>query len=324
MTGTGAGRRRSLPVVIGACGCAALLVLVVGLGIGYLAWEDRSADQPAASGSPSSGAAPAPETESARPFVVLTARDGDELTPEENLEVLRTSPLTGGHLPEVAECPLPTITAAPTAAELQAFLDAGTACYAGLWAQAMSDRNLPWSTPRVEVFAWPQIPTGSACEAPLFEQTSPLMCHLDGVLYWPLGAGHLSALAAEADLPAAYLADLSRALMDAVGWQSSISFYALHYLEASAEDDPARLDAARRYGLQRQCLATTAMLQLPEELHPSDDLWAIFLDEGTWPPEPPASIPAAAVVHWVLVARSTDGALSPCNSWTAYSTDINS
>jgi len=56
---TGPGHRRSLPMIIGACGCTAVLVLVVALGIGYLAWEGRGADQPAASDRPSSRSASA-------------------------------------------------------------------------------------------------------------------------------------------------------------------------------------------------------------------------------------------------------------------------
>src|SRR5699024_12020448 len=81
--------------------------------------------------------------------------------------VLEDNPLTDGSLPALGSCDLPETPVEHSAEELQAVLDAAGDCLNQLWATASSDRGLPWHSPEIVVYSWPDVPT-SSCEEDTF------------------------------------------------------------------------------------------------------------------------------------------------------------
>lgn len=327
-SGPPAPKKRPWLLVAGALGCVALLVLVVAGGIGFLAWRSWTPDPTAgpettssASTDPS-GSAPAPSPAEPTTFEPISPIDENTRTAEENREVLATSPMTAGGIPAIGTCELPAITADPTQEALQAFLDAGTGCISGAWASLLGEKNLSWSTPKVVVYTWPDVPD-SSCAPNTFQQYEPRMCNLDTTLYWPLEAGNLATHAAPEDVPSAYLVDLAHSLMNPLTWQTSIAVYYQNYLDDFEESDPQWRDGYRRFNLQMRCLSSATTMQLPAELRPSEALQAIMLDEGTWTVgDDPRSIPTSSMVTWVRTGLDSGGDVSDCNTWNAPSYDI--
>lgn len=320
--------RKPWLILAGALGCVALLVLVVAGGIGFLALSSRGGDPtagPSSSSATASTSSPAPTPSAAEPtaWELISPADSDYRAPEELRSGLENSPLTTGSLPAPGSCELPALAAEPTQEQVQAFLDAGSACLSASWSDVLTQHNLSWSTPRVVVFAWPDVPAESACEASTFDQTTPRMCNLDNTLYWPMGAGRFVPKAQPADLPSAYLLDLSYQMMNAVSWQTTVAVYSIRYQDAYTEQDPEWRDAYLRFNLQMRCLSVTSVTRLPASAQPTEAMRTILLDEATWQPgAPPRDVPASSTVRWVRIGLDSGGDLSSCNTWTADSADI--
>src|SRR5699024_2328529 len=133
--------------------------------------------------SPSSSAAETTEPESPE-FEVLSPIDRPSGDADDIRDVLEDNPLTDGSLPSLGSCDLPETPVEHSTEELQAVLDAAGGCLNGILATASSDRGLPWNSPEIVVYTWPDIPT-SSCEADTFEENFPRVCNLDHTVYWP-------------------------------------------------------------------------------------------------------------------------------------------
>ncbi|MFC0672649.1 hypothetical protein [Brachybacterium hainanense] len=319
-------RKRPWALILVAVGCVLLLFVGVLGGLGYLAYSTLRSDDPTAGPTTATAPpteAPTPSGSEVVPFTPVAPYDENTRSPEEIREILAGSPLTRGSYPPIGECTLPTLAADPSAEELQAFLTAGTGCLGGTWAPVLAAENLPWQTPTVVVFTWPDVPASSDCDASTFSQNAPRMCNLDNILYWPLGAGRFAPLAAPEQLGEAYLMDLSYQLMNTVTWQSSIAVYMNFYQDEFEESDPEFRDSYRRFNLQMRCLSAATAMQLPEGARPSPALQEILLDESTWElGEDPRSVPPAATVRWTRIGIDSQGDMSACNTWVADPADI--
>src|SRR5699024_769500 len=210
------------------------------------------------------------------------------------------NPLTEGSLPAVPECELPETPVEPSAEELQAVLDAASGCLNQMWATASSDRGLPWTSPTVVVYEHPDVPPEAACDSH-FSADFPRVCNLDATIYWPVGYGTGLELSDAADVPGAYLWDLSYIYTNTVSWNSSLAFYYMSLrdeLEASDED---RLpEAWRRDRLQSLCWAAASSMQVPAGAEPSPALREALIDPSRWSEgEPPQTISPENRVLWI-------------------------
>lgn len=316
-------------IIAGALGCVALLVLGVGVGIGFLALRGGGEDPTSAPSTATESASPTQDAtldeggSEDQPFVVISPIQDKVGTADEILEVLKDNPMTSGSLGSIGSCELPAITAEATEEELQTFLDAGNACLGGSLADTMSQRNLQWSTPTVVVYTWPDIPSDADCTADTFEQTTPRMCNLDNVLYWPLVTEGAVTSAAPEDLAGAYMLDLGFSLMNPVNWQTSLGVYHGQRMDQLDESDPEWTDGYRRYILQARCISTALAMELPDGAEPTPGALAILTDEKNWTAgTPPRDIPPSALVRWSIKGRDSGGDLSACNTWVAESFEI--
>ncbi|MFC0672650.1 hypothetical protein [Brachybacterium hainanense] len=323
MTSPTRSARRALPLLAGAAGCVMLLVLVIAGGIGYLVLRPGPG-----SPAPPSTTASSPSSSAAAAFEVIRPDEENTRSPEELRTVLAANPLTQGRLPATGPCTLPEVAVDSTPEQLQTFLQAGVDCYARSWAPAMSDRNLPWATPRVVVFVWPELPPGHGCDSSEFTQTRPTMCDLDETLYWPVGAGSFARAVIGGELPAsdlagAYLWDIGVQMTRTMAWQSSLVLYMTHLQTAHEDSDPELRDTYRRTNLQLLCVSAASSVQLPEELRPSTTLRARLLDESSWTRgEEPRTLPPSASIRWLRTGLESRGDLSHCNTWTAAGYEI--
>ena len=321
--------RSKKPWIIAAVafGCVLVLLVVAGIGVGIwaLSGDDEPDSGPSATDTsdPEEGTATVSGPSEDKPFKVIYPGDPPAGTAEEIREILGSSPLTTGTYPTIGSCELPKITKKATQEELQAFLSAGNTCLSGALATTMSDRNLSWTSPRVVVFTWPDIPADTPCEANTFDQTFPRMCNLDNVLYWPMSTEGLATDAAEEDLASAYLVDLAYLLMQPLSWQTSLGLYNAQASDQYEEGSAEWKDQYRRFNLQGRCMSAALAMQLPDGAKPSKGTLARMVDEKTWPPnEEPRDIPPRAMVQWIAAGRDSGGDLAACNTWTVSSGDI--
>lgn len=331
--GQGPNRRR-WGIIAVAFGCAALLILVIaGIGVGVWALNRPGDEEPTAA--PSDTATPSEEpsdspSETDEPSDTASAEGGEFVwispydgtpggTPEELTETLSTSPLTTGSLPSVSECELPGTPKGASAEELQATLRAGGTCLDSLWATASSDRGLPWVSPTIMVYTYPDIPETSSCEADSFSEDAPRMCNLDQTLYWPLGYGDAGLYAESitddpAEISASYLWDLSYQYMSKVAWESSIGLYYLGLDEQLEGDESAQDDAWRRHSAMLSCLGTAASMRLPAQAQPPTAVRDALSDPDSWTD---ARMSAETRAHWIEVGFGSDGDMAACNAWDA-------
>lgn len=325
-------RKRPWALITVALGCVLAMVLVVGGGLTYLVLSQGSDEPPIASDTPSSSASEPSETSASE-----TPSEGAETTPEpgetsafevippydvppgdaeDMWKVMETNPLTEGTLPTLPTCDLPATPVAPDNTQLQAVLDAASGCLNQLWATASSDRGLPWVSPKVVVYTWPDIPPESSCDSS-FEEDFPRMCNLDSTIYWPVGYGTALDFTDEANVPGAYMWDLAFIYMNTATWNSSVAIYYGNLRTLLEDSDQARAEEAwRRYSLQMQCLASAASVQVPDGAAPTPALQESLADPANWTEgEPPQNISPEARARWIGKGFDSGGDLSVCNTW---------
>jgi hypothetical protein len=315
-------RKKRWPYVLVALGC--VFVLVLGGVIGTAAYLFRPGgplnQTPTAAPTTEDPTTKPPET--TEPFTILSPYEYSEMSPDEITEVMRTSPLTTGNMPTSGDCALPGITSDSSNEELEAFLNAGAGCYSGVWSTFNSDRALPWSTPTVVVFDWPDVPESSACEADTFTEGLPRTCNLDNVIYWPSDGGTIATLAADEEYAGALMWDLSVAFSLSEAWQSSIQVYYRDLDDGLEGDQDARDEATLRFSLQFTCLAAAGTMSLPETSRPPSSLQEkmqdteVLKDSYVSPPDPE--------IRSLWVSRGLQGTedMSVCNTWDAPAEEI--
>jgi len=330
----GSGPKRTWALALVALGCIGAMVLVVGGGITFLALNQSGGEEVAAplesesatteptsatetdseTDSPSSSAA---ETTEPPEFEVLSPIDRPQGDADDIWAVLEDNPLTDGSLPALGSCDLPETPVEHSAEELQAVLDAAGDCLNQLWATASSDRGLPWHSPEIVVYSWPDVPT-SSCEEDTFEEDFPRVCNLDYTIYWPEDYGR-GAEQTDPELVApAYLWDLSYMYMIRVAWDSSVGAYYSGLDGLVGKDEDLGPEVWRRYNLQMHCLSAAATMQVPEQSRPPQEFRDALTDENNWSAgDPPRSIEPSSRVHWLAEGFGSDGELSVCNTWEA-------
>lgn len=323
--------KRPWAMIAIAFGCIAVLVLVAAVGIGIFAFT-RDGDGDETAGPPESpttqtgtgtGTTSETATEEGPEFEILSPIDTPPGDADDMRAVLADNPLTDGSMPTVDECTLPETPADHSNEELQAVLDAAGSCLSGLWATTSSDRGLPWTSPTVVVYEWPEIPEAAACEHDTFEEDSPRMCNLDATLYWPAGYGSWTDQSDPAELSRAYLWELAYHYMVPVMWHSSVGVYYSHLTDLLEGDQEAQNEAWRRYVLQLRCLSSAATMQMPEEAQPSQAFRDELTSEGNWETGTgDRAVEQSSRVRWVEAGFESGGDLSACNTWAAPAEEV--
>lgn len=316
-------RRRPWALIAVALGCVLAMVLVVGGGITYLVLsrdgDDSASTADAPADPPTSGAVESPTpAEASAPFEVVVPYDPPTGTADELWQVLSDNPLTEGTLPALATCDLPATPVEPSVEELEAVLNAASACLNQLWATASSDRGLPWLSPDIVVYTHPDVPAEATCDSQ-FSADAPRMCNLDSTIYWPVGFGTASDFTDPVNVPGAYLWDLAYVYTNTAFWNSSLTVYYGSLRDRFETSDPESFDEAwRRLNLQRLCLASAASMQLPAGAEPTPALREALTDPGHWTEgEPPRNISPESQSLWVERGFYSDGDVSVCNTWVA-------
>lgn len=321
-------------MVLVALGCIGAMVLAVGGGITFLALNrgdgeevaappetetvttEPATEQPTESQTPSSRPPETTEPESPE-FEVLSPVERPGGDADDIRAILEDNPLTDGSLPALGSCDLPETPVEHSSEELQAVLDAAGGCLNQIWATASSDRGLPWNSPEIVVYTWPDIPTAS-CEEDTFEEDFPRVCNLDHTVYWPEGYGRGAEQSDPELVAAAYLWDLSYMYMIRVAWDSSVGAYYNGLDHLVGDDEDLGPEAWRRYNLQMQCLSAAATMRVPEQSRPSQEFRDVLTDPDSWSAgDPPRSIEPSSRAHWLAEGFGADGDLSACNTWQA-------
>lgn len=322
-------RKRPWVAITIALACVIVLLLVVGGGITYLIVR-QGGDSPVATGtppetsttdaseSPSESPSATPEEAEPNEFEVVVPYDPPTGSADELWEVMETNPLTSGTLPTLSECELPATPIDASPEELQAVLDAASTCLNQVWSTASSDRNLPWTSPKIVVYEHPDIPKDATCDSN-FSADFPRMCNLDSTLYWPIGYGIANDLSDPANVPGAYLWDLSYIYTNTVSWNSSLTVYYGTLRDTLEGSDDERFNEAwQRFTLQRECLASAAAMQVPTAAEPAPELREKLSDPGTWQEgTPPQSVTPENRAAWIERGFDSGGDLSQCNAWVA-------
>lgn len=322
-------RKRPWIAITIALTCVIALLLVVGGGITYLIVR-QSGDSPVATDSPpetsttetseppSESPTPTPEEAETSEFEVVVPYDPPTGSADELWEVMETNPLTSGTLPALSECELPATPVDANAEELQAVLDAASTCLNQVWSTASSDRDLPWTSPKIVVYEHPDIPKDAVCDSN-FSADFPRMCNLDSTIYWPIGYGIANDLSDPANVPGAYLWDLAFIYTNTASWNSSLTVYYGTLRDTLEGKDEERFnDAWRRFMLQRECLASATAMQVPSAAEPAPELRDKLTDPGTWQEgTPPQSVTPENRAAWIERGFDSGGDLSQCNAWVA-------
>ncbi|PWH06284.1 hypothetical protein DEO23_04670 [Brachybacterium endophyticum] len=312
-----------------ACGCLALLLVAAGGGtlafvLGTRPDRDASPSTSTSAGSSSSTSTSSSESkppETAPAFKVITPLDEVSLNEDGLRQVMETNPLTEGTLPAGDACELPTPTKKLSGDQLEEFLNTGSGCLASVWGEASSQRSLPWDTLDVVVYDWPHVPT-SECRKDSFEKDYPRVCNLDGKIYWPSDYGASFDAKHPGDLAPLLLWDLAFVQQNTLMWQSSVGLYYQHLEDAIGDDAEKKDDASRRYLLQNACMASAAVMQLPEGSRPSTDLQQRRAERQNRDPDQKPSIQESTVDAWTATGAESDGDLSACNTWKAESSQV--
>ena len=327
--------KRPWALLLVALGCIGALVLTVGGGLTFLVLnsggeettaapaEDQATEsqpppelptEPATETSP-----PAETTEPQSPgFEVISPIDVPDGDSDALWAIMEDNPLTEGSLPALGSCELPETPVEHSDEELQEVLTAAGECLNGVWSTASSDRGLPWHSPTVEVYTWPDAPASSSCDTESFEEDFPRVCNLDHTIYWPAGYGTGAEQSDASFVPTSYLWDLSYMFMLSVVWNSSLTAYFSTLSELVEDDEDLHAEVWRRYNLQMQCLSSAASMRVPEQARPKPEFREALLEESNWNAgTPPRSIEPASRVHWLSQGFGADGDISACNTWAA-------
>lgn len=315
-------RRPVGPWIVGVCGCLVLLLVAIGGGALAVILSQRSDDEASADPSATSSSdfsSKPPETPP--PFTPADPYEKLTLSEQETREVLQTNPLTRGTLPTAGECDLPKLAAKHSDDELEAFLNAGESCLTQVWSTASSDRSMPWATPSIVVYSWPDVPK-SSCEKDTFERDYPRVCNLDNTIYWPADYDASDSKDPAEDYPAHLMWGLALVQQTTVMWQSSIGLYYQHLDDEVGDDQKAQDEAHRRYVLQNQCMAAATVMQLPDGARPSAALQKSVLDAPARKDNTDPTISEDSQDAWIRAGLESEGDLGACNSWTAESSDV--
>lgn len=327
--------KRPWALIAVALGCIGALVLMVGGGLAFLALNSGGEETTAAPAEgQTSESEPPPETptetsepESTEPettepeasgFEVISPIDVPPGDSDDLWAIMEDNPLTEGSLPAIGSCELPQTPVDHSEEELQEVLTAAGECLNGVWSTASSDRGLPWHSPTVEVYTWPDAPGTSSCDTDSFEEDFPRVCNLDQTIYWPAGYGTGAEQSDESFVATSYLWDLSYMYMLSLVWNSSLVAYFSTLSELVEDDEDLHAEVWRRYNLQMQCLSAAASMRVPEQARPAQELRDALLEESNWDAgTPPRSIEPASRVHWLSQGFGADGDISACNTWSA-------
>lgn len=343
--GTPPPKKKPWALIAVALACVAALVLVVGGGVTAYVLTQRDDPSPTASGPETTdptGTAPDEPAETEDPteeptedptpsaaegsgFEVIPPYDVPPGDVEDLTAIMGDNPLTSGSLPAVSDCELPATPVGPTAEQLTAVLTAAKSCLDPIWTTASSDRGLPWTSPDVVVYTYPDVPTSAVCDPETFDADFPRMCNLDSTIYWPLDYGTANELSEDANVPGTYLWDLAYMYLSAASWNSSLGIYygQLDTLLEESGDEDLRSETWRRYSLQMQCLASATSMQVPSSAEPTKALRDQLTDPASWSEgEPPRNISPEARTHWLEVGFESGGDLAACNTWTADAADV--
>jgi len=343
--GTPPPKKKAWALIAVALACIAALIVVVGGGATAYLLTQRDDPMPTTSGpetlDPTPSATEEPtETEDPTdeptedPTPTPAEGSGFEVIPPYDIPpgdvddlwaIMGDNPLTNGSLPAVSDCELPATPVGPSEEELTALLKAAKSCLDPIWTTASSDRNLPWTSPDIVVYSYPDVPKSATCDPETFDADLPRMCNLDGTLYWPLDYGTANELSKDENVPGMYLWDLAFMYMNAAAWNSSLGTYygQLDTLLEESGDEDLRNEAWRRYRLQMQCLASATSMQVPSSAEPTKDVRDQLTDPSAWSEgTPPRNITPETRTHWLKVGFESGGDLSVCNTWDADAADV--
>ena len=326
--------KRPWALILVALGCIGVLVLMVGGGLTFLALNSGGEETTAAppegqtsetqppSDTPTETATETTEPENTEPegsgFEVLSPIDVPRGDADDLWAIMEDNPLTEGSLPAVGSCELPKTPVDHSEEELQDVLTAAGECLNGVWSTASSDRGLPWHSPTIEVYTWPDAPDASSCDTDSFEEDFPRVCNLDHTIYWPVGYGTGAEQSDASFVATSYLWDLSYMYMLSLVWNSSLTAYFSTLSELVEDDEDLHAEVWRRYNLQMQCLSSAASMRVPEQARPAQEFSNSLLEESNWTAgTPPRSIEPASRVHWLSQGFGADGDISVCNTWSA-------
>lgn len=305
-----------------AFGCIGALVLAVASGITYLALTRGSDGAPVADPETTSSTSPSPPPTPAKKFKVVSPSSEVTGTPEQIRAVMADNPLTSGSITKIRECSIPATPVKHTPEQLQTLLDAEMACIGRAWSRTSSDRSLPWQTPKVHVFTGPEIPP-SACPRDTFEEGFPRMCQDDGTLYWPVGYGNGAKQTVDANVPGAYLWDLSYISMMAVSWYSTVGIYYVGLDKADADDPDMQSEDWRRYSLQWRCIGAATVGSMPSAARPPQGVQDWMFDPAKRSKGKPGyEITQQTQVDWMRRGFTSGGDLTVCNTWKADAADV--
>lgn len=301
------------------------MLLLIAVGGGALAvilsqrGDDRASSGPSTTSASAADSPKPPETPP--PFTPANPYEELTLSEQETREVLQTNPLTRGTLPTVDACDVPELASKHSNDELEAFLNAGESCLTKVWSTASSDRSMPWATPSIVVYSWPDVPK-SECAKDTFERDYPRVCNLDNTIYWPSDYGTIGTGVAEGDYPAQVLWMLAKMQQTTIMWESTVGIYYQHLYDETSDDPQALDDAHRRYILQNQCMAAATVMQLPDGVRPSSALRQTVLDQPARPDNTDPTISEDAQDAWTSAGLESGGDLGACNAWTAKTSDV--
>lgn len=312
---TGGRRRRRFLVPALAAGCVLLLVLMIGGGLTAVYLRGGELGEPVATQAPSQGPA---ETEPGvwAPLGEGTVPGGDAA---DLRQVLIENPLVSARLPVPAQCQLPEADAGLVPADdLPTYLEAGMACLATTWRDALATQDVTLPNLSVEVFTADAPPANSACPADRFTGDAPVACTDDETVYWPAPWDPGFSNASAEEVPQLYMWHLSYSTAILVMNALSLDGYYAALLVALGDDQAGAEEAQRRYNLQLSCMASAAAFQLPQGVRPTGRVEQFVTSDAAQTEPASAGDPSTqSRAAWVGAGRDARGFLSECATWSA-------
>ncbi|WP_233190948.1 hypothetical protein [Brachybacterium sp. UMB0905] len=312
---TGGRRRPRFLVPALAAGCVLLLVLMIGGGLTAVYLRGGELGEPVATQAPSQGPA---ETEPGvwAPLGEGTVPGGDAA---DLRQVLIENPLVSARLPVPAQCQLPEADAGLVPADdLPTYLEAGMACLATTWRDALATQDVTLPNLSVEVFTADAPPANSACPADRFTGDAPVACTDDETVYWPATWDPGFSNASAEEVPQLYMWHLSYSTAILVMNALSLDGYYAALLVALGDDQAGAEEAQRRYNLQLSCMASAAAFQLPQGVRPTGRVEQFVTSDAAQAEPASAGDPSRqSRAAWVGAGRDARGFLSECATWSA-------
>ena len=312
---TGGRRRPRFLVPALAAGCVLLLVLMIGGGLTAVYLRGGELGEPVATQAPSQGPA---ETEPGvwAPLGEGTVPGGDAA---DLRQVLIENPLVSARLPVPAQCQLPEADAGLVPADdLPTYLEAGMACLATTWRDALATQDVTLPNLSVEVFTADAPPANSACPADRFTGDAPVACTDDETVYWPATWDPGFSNASAEEVPQLYMWHLSYSTAILVMNALSLDGYYAALLVALGDDQAGAEEAQRRYNLQLSCMASAAAFQLPQGVRPTGRVEQFVTSDAAQAEPASAGDPSRqSRAAWVGAGRDARGFLSECGTWSA-------